>query len=163
MREADRCRFLLVGEGPLEREVRGAIDGQGLADRCRVLPFQDDVRPVLQAADVLVLTSREESFGLVLVEAAACGTPAVATRTQGPAEIVDDGRTGRLVAVDDEAALAAALDELVRDPHKRRAMGVAAAERAARRFSPETNTRRLEAVLAEALRSPAGGRRELAR
>jgi glycosyltransferase involved in cell wall biosynthesis len=151
MGQASPCRFLFVGEGPLEGLMRETINGLGLGDRCRLVPFQEDVRPVLQAADVLALTSREESFGLVLVEAAAQKRPAVATRTQGPAEIVVDGLTGLLVEPDDEAGLAAAIDRLAADPPLRLRLGQAAARRACELYSPERNTRQIEAVFEEVL------------
>jgi len=153
MEHLERTCFLLVGEGPLGRTVQKTIDGLGLRDRCRMVPFQDDPRPILQACDLLVLTSREESFGLVLVEAGAFGKPTVATRTQGPAEIIDDGRSGFLVRQDDLRGLAARLDRLVADPDQRRRMGAAARARVAERFSPAKNTRCIEAVVDEALQS----------
>lgn len=151
MQQAQYAEFLFAGEGPLEAQMRTTIDQLDLKDRCRLLPFQEDVRPLLASADVLVLTSREESFGLVLVEAGAYGKPVVATRTQGPAEIVVDGQTGFLVDPGDEAALAARLDQLIADPQQRWALGRAGAARVAQWFSPEKNTRKIEAVLEELL------------
>ena len=71
----------------------------------------------------------------------------VATRTQGPTEIVADGQTGYLVAPDDDAALAAQLDALIADPSLRHRLGHAAAARATDLFSPAKNTRKIEAVL----------------
>lgn len=152
MEKAAAATFLLAGEGPLEQEMRQAIDRLGLHDTCRLIPFQDDVRPLLEAADVLVLTSQEESFGLVLVEAGAYGKPVVATRSQGPAEIVADGRTGWLVDPDDEADLAAKLERLIANPQQRDAMGRAGAQRAAELFSAPNNTRKIEEIFAELLK-----------
>ncbi len=149
MQHAAACRFVLAGEGPLKAEVEAEIDRQGLGRQCTLLPFQGDVRPLLQSADVLALTSREESFGLVLVEAAAYGVPSIATRTQGPTEIVVDGETGLLVESDDESALAAALDRLATEVEVRRAMGGSAKERANDLFSAKKNTRRIEEILDE--------------
>ena len=149
MHQAHQCRFLLVGEGPLEAQVRQTIQELGLADRCQLLGFREDVRPILQEADLLVLTSREESFGLVLAEAGAFGLPVVATRTQGPTEIVVDGQTGFLVAVGDTDALAGAMDRLVVQPALRRQMGQAAQERVRQLFDPVQNTRQIENILAE--------------
>ena len=151
MKEAAGAVFLLAGEGPLEQEMTETIGRLGLHDACRIMPFQDDVRPLLEAADVLVLTSREESFGLVLVEAAAYGKPVVATRTQGPSEIVVDGQTGLLVDPGDEIDLAAKLDRLIANPHERETMGKAGASRAAELFSAPKNTRKIEEVFAELL------------
>ena len=156
MKEAAGARFLFVGEGPLEQEIIDAVNGSGLRDTCRLAPFQDDVRPLLEAADLLVLTSQEESFGLVLVEAGACGIPVVATRSQGPAEIVADGQTGLLVDPQDEEELAAGIDRLVADPPARRRMGTAARVRVAERFSAEKNTREIENVFDELIGCTSG-------
>ncbi len=94
--------------------------------------------------DVLVLPSHEEPFGTVLAEAMAVGTPVVATRVGGLAEVVDDGVTGRLVAPGDPAQLAAAVLEVLRD---RERMGAAARERA-RRFDASRYAERVERLLA---------------
>ncbi len=89
----------------------------------------DGAAGLMRALDVLVLPSHQEPFGTVLAEAMNAGTPVVATRVGGLAEVVDDGVTGRLVAPGDPAALAeAVLDVLAR----REAMGAAGRERARR-------------------------------
>ena len=75
------------------------------------------------ASDIVVLPSVREQFGQVLVEGGACGLPAIAVDAYGPAEIVRDGETGRLVPPDDREALAAALVEAVNDPVERRRRG----------------------------------------
>jgi glycosyltransferase involved in cell wall biosynthesis len=137
---------LFVGEGPLSADLDRAVAAAGLAGQIRRLPFQAEVRPVLSALDILALPSREESFGLVLVEAAAYGRPVVACRSQGPCEIVIDGETGLLVAQDDPAALAAALRRLVESPNLRATLGAAARSHVAQRFDGATNTRRLESL-----------------
>jgi glycosyltransferase involved in cell wall biosynthesis len=93
--------------------------------------------------DVLVLPSYEEPFGTVLAEAMAVGTPVVATRVGGLAEVVDDGVTGRLVAPGDPAGLAAAVLEVLRDRDR---MGAAARERA-RRFDSDGYAERVERLL----------------
>lgn len=151
MKEAGRAQFAFIGEGPLEGHMRETIDQLRLADTCRIVPFQDDVRPLLAAADSLVLTSDEESFGLVLVEAGVYGLPVVATRVQGPSEIVADGETGFLVPPGDEAELADRLDRLVGSPEHCQRMGRAGAKRVAERFHPARNTRKIEAVFDELL------------
>lgn len=151
VQQTQQCRFLLIGAGPMEAQVRETIVALDLSDRCQILPFQEDVRPILEASDFLVLTSREESFGLVLVEAAVFGLPAVATRTQGPTEIILPGQTGFLVEPGDPAGLAEAMDRLAGNPMLRGEMGRAAAQRAQELFHPEKNTRQLEQILLEAL------------
>ncbi len=88
----------------------------------------------LNAADVLVLPSVAEAFGLALIEAMACGLPVIACATHGPAEIVRDGESGWLVPADDEPALTAALLEAASDPDERRRRGRQAAVDARRRY-----------------------------
>src|SRR5207249_11061138 len=83
----------------------------------------EELPQALNAADALVLPSVAEAFGLVLVEAMACGLPVIACRAPGPAAIVADGRTGWLIPPDDEDALAAALVSAARDQEERRARG----------------------------------------
>jgi glycosyltransferase involved in cell wall biosynthesis len=75
----------------------------------------------LNAADALVLPSVAEAFGLVLVEAMACGVPVIASRAPGPAAIVADGATGWLIPPDDEDALVKALVDAARGQEERRA------------------------------------------
>ncbi len=89
----------------------------------------------LNASDAIVLASVREQFGSVLVEGMACGLPAIAVNRFGPAEIVEDGVTGWLVAPDDEAALAGALVACLRDPAQRRRRGRRAYVAAHERFS----------------------------
>lgn len=76
----------------------------------------DDVAAFLSDADVFVLPSRSEPFGLALLEAMACGVPIVSTRVSGPAEILDR-ETARLVDADDPAALAEAVTAVFADPN----------------------------------------------
>jgi glycosyltransferase involved in cell wall biosynthesis len=155
-RLADRSnlRFLFVGEGPLREELVRAIDRLGLGDCCGILPFQQEVTWVLSATDVVVLPSRQESFGLVLVEAAALGKPAIATRTEGPSEIIVDEVTGFLVNPDDESDLARRLVDIFGPEVNRDRMGQAAAARARELFSAEEYARKIEGILDEALADP---------
>jgi glycosyltransferase involved in cell wall biosynthesis len=83
----------------------------------------EELPQALNAADALVLPSVAEAFGLVLVEAMACGLPVIACRAHGPAAIVADGRTGWLVPPDDEGALVEALVTAASEPEERRARG----------------------------------------
>ena len=95
----------------------------------------DDLPDGLNASDLLVLPSVREQFGAVIVEAMACGLPALAVDAHGPATIVDHGRTGWLVPPDDEDAMAEALVEVVNDDQERRRRGQAAYESSRARYS----------------------------
>jgi glycosyltransferase involved in cell wall biosynthesis len=95
----------------------------------------DELPSFLSASDGLVLASVREQFGSVLVEGMACGLPPIAVDRFGPADIVDDGTTGWLVAPDDEAQLAGAMIECAGDPVERRRRGRRAWREARERFS----------------------------
>lgn len=86
----------------------------------------DELPEFLNAADVQVLASVREQFGLVLVEGMACGLPPIAVDRFGPAEIIEDGDTGWLVPPDDEAALADAMVAAIDDGEERARRGIAA-------------------------------------
>jgi glycosyltransferase involved in cell wall biosynthesis len=158
LRHLPNVKAVFVGSGPLRDEMSALINQLGLNNRCRLLGFQDDVRWVMNAIDILVLPSRQESFGLVLVEAGAFGKPVIATRVEGPSEIVADGETGFLIGNDDEADLAAKLETLCRDSAKRRQMGEAGRLRVGQLFSAPENTRRIEGVIDEVLAERAPNR-----
>jgi glycosyltransferase involved in cell wall biosynthesis len=144
----------LIGEGPLEPALRAEIERQQLGERVQIIPFQEDIQPGVAGADVLVLPSRQESFGLVLVEAGALGKPVIACRCQGPCEIIRDGETGWLIDQEDPAGLAARLQQLIDSPTQACRMGAAAQRRVADCFSPEANTRQLEDLMHRLLRRP---------
>jgi glycosyltransferase involved in cell wall biosynthesis len=119
----------------------------------------EDLPDGLNAADLLVLPSVHEQFGAVIVEAMACGLPALAVDAHGPAEIVDAGETGWLVPPDDEAALADALVEAVNGEDERRRRGARAYEVARGRYSWPALARGLATVYDEvgAGRPPSAG------
>lgn len=147
LRHVSNLRCLLVGEGPLDHALASEIGRLGLEGVCSLVPFQRDVSPLMRCIDVLVLPSRHESFGLVLVEAGALGKPVIATRTQGPTEIVVDGETGFLVDIDNEEQLASKLEALLNCEQERRRMGAAAARRVQQFYSPVHNTRKVEQLI----------------
>jgi glycosyltransferase involved in cell wall biosynthesis len=119
------------GEHPLE-VVRATGDPDVFLAGWR---GHDDLPAGLNAADLLVLPSVREQFGAVIVEAMACGLPAVAVDAYGPAEIIDSGETGWLVPPDDERALADALVEAVNGADERRRRGARAYDVARGRYS----------------------------
>jgi glycosyltransferase involved in cell wall biosynthesis len=122
--------LLVAGDGPLRASAEArATPG------ARFLGNVADVPELLAAADVALLTSRNEGTPVALVEAAAAGLPAVATRVGGVPSVVADGETGLLAPPGDRDALAGHLRELLADAPRRRAMGDAAARRAAELFS----------------------------
>lgn len=114
--------------------VHALVDQLGLRGRVRFVDPQPHERLAVfyRAADVCIVPSRAESFGLVALEAAACGTPVVAANVGGLRSIVDDGRTGFLVQGREPAGYAAPLDLLLHDPELAEEMGRSAVARSAR-------------------------------
>ncbi|MFD2612050.1 N-acetyl-alpha-D-glucosaminyl L-malate synthase BshA [Paenibacillus gansuensis] len=95
------AKLLLVGEGPDLPKVQCKIKELGLQDRVVFLGKQDDVAQVISLADILLLPSEKESFGLVALEAMACGVPTVGSTAGGIPELVTHGETGFLAPVGD--------------------------------------------------------------
>ncbi|MCZ7589610.1 MAG: glycosyltransferase family 4 protein [Gaiella sp.] len=148
----------VAGDGPLEGELRATAARLGLEDAVSFLGRVAPAAPVFERANVVVVPSFGEGFGMVALEAMERGRPVVASTVGGLPEIVDDGRTGILVPPGDADALAAALVDLVRDPARAAAMGAAGRARALGEFAQERCTDRIEALYETAL-SAAGARR----
>jgi D-inositol-3-phosphate glycosyltransferase len=130
--------------------AQGLIDLHGLADRVRFVPPQPHhmLSTYYRAADVCIVPSRSESFGLVALEASACGTPVVAAAVGGLRTLVDDGVTGFLVDTRDPADYAAAVGTLLDDPALAAKIAEAGAERA-RGFTWSTTAARLRRLYAD--------------
>ncbi|WP_156671239.1 glycosyltransferase, partial [Mycobacterium sp. E1214] len=122
-----------------QRRVRRAADDHqlGVGDRVRLLGAvtRDEMPALLRSADVVACTPWYEPFGIVPLEAMACGVPVVATAVGGIRDTVVDDVTGRLVPPKNPEALGAALAGLLADPQRRRAFGAAGRERARARYS----------------------------
>lgn len=123
-------RFVAVGQGPQEHDVRALHAGLGLGDRFQLLGYRADVPRILAACDVFVMASRYEGLPVALMEALAAGLPVVATDVAGVREVVRNGAEGALVPSGQPELLANALLAVVSDPECRRRMASAAAERA---------------------------------
>ena len=132
-----RPHIWCAGEGPERAALVAQAEALGIAAQTRLLGQRADVGDLLAACDVVVLPSRREGLGVAALEAMAGGRPLVASAVGGLADAVADGVTGLLVPPDDPARLAAALQTLLRDPMLRAALGNAAAQHVAERFSAE--------------------------
>jgi N-acetyl-alpha-D-glucosaminyl L-malate synthase BshA len=143
--------LVMVGDGPervlAEQEARAL----GVHDVTHFLGRIDAVAPLLANADLFLLPSQSESFGLSALEALACGVPVVASRVGGLPEVVDDGVTGVLCDLGDVDAMAAASIRILRDRDRWQAMSAAAAADARARFSESDIVARYEAFYARTL------------
>ena len=145
------ARALVVGEGSQRQSLEAAAQTLGIADAVQFTGFREDARTAIAAADVFVLPSPAEPFGLVLLEAMALGKPVVAMDAGGPREIVVIGETGLLVPPSDPAALAEALCRLLSSPEERQRMGAAGRRRYEECFTTTQMAQRTQAVYVQAL------------
>jgi glycosyltransferase involved in cell wall biosynthesis len=153
-------RAHLVIAGPSPGPVRGELEAQaraaGLQDRVHLLGQRDDVDEVWRAFDVGAMSSDFEGTPLAAIECLTCGVPLVATAVGGLPDIIEHDRTGVLVAPGDPAALATALERLLRDPDRRARLGAAGREHA-QAFTIERIAARFAQLYRRLL--AAGGRR----
>ena len=136
---------LLVGEGPLRADVERAVRDLGLADTLYLAGYRDDADEIIAAADVAVLSSREEGLGSVLLDALLLSKPVAATRAGGIPDVVEHGVTGLLAPVSDPQALGDHIAALLTDRALGGRLGAAARSRVAE-FSVERMTDRTLAV-----------------
>ncbi len=128
------ARLLLLGDGPELAPTLARLQELGLGDRVAAPGMVQALEDLLPLADVLLLPSWHESFGLVALEAMACGVPVIATDRGGTDEFLDDGVNGYLRAPDDHAGIAAAVLGLLADPGLQRHIAEEARRDAAERF-----------------------------
>jgi N-acetyl-alpha-D-glucosaminyl L-malate synthase BshA len=128
------ARLVLIGDGPDRPEAAYEAQEQGVTDRVLFLGKQDSVAELLACADLLLLPSKNESFGLVALEAMASGVPVVATDAGGLPEVVEHGVTGFLAPVGAVEEMADAGVSILRDRRRWRDMSDAARQSAVERY-----------------------------
>lgn len=135
MARVPNAYFWLAGDGPEKEALEKLALAEGIKPRTRFLGWQEDVSPLLAAADLFVCPSRHEPLGNVVLEAWARGTPVVAADAQGPGMLIDHGRNGLLVPVDDPGAMAQAIAWMLDNPDASAAMAQAGREAFAKDYS----------------------------
>lgn len=153
LQEEPDTRFLIVGDGPLRPHVERQAEELGIQARCIFTGTVSDVLPFLRASDVFVLSSVIEGMANALLEALACGKPAVVTDAGGNGEVVQDGRTGFVVPRNDPQRLAEATLRLLREPALAGQMGEAAMKDMEERYSLSHMVRSIESLYDELLRA----------
>ena len=146
------ARLILIGDGPDRGKAQHVARIEGIRDQVIFLGKVESVAELLSCADLLLLPSETESFGLVALEAMACGVPVIATDVGGVPEVVTHGENGWLVPVGDHQAMAAHAVRLLRDQdlwHK----ASTAARAAAEAFSSDEIVGRYEAYYEKVLSS----------
>jgi len=155
-RVSRNVRLLVAGAGSFERAYRSEVRALGCDDVVSFLGFRKDSADLMAAADLVILPSLAEAFGLALTESLYIGTPVVATRVGGIPEIVEDGVDGMLVPPADSKALADAIVELLNENEKRERMAGAGREKVMTRFRFQEMVRSYESLYADAC----GGKRQ---
>lgn len=135
VREGRDVVFAVVGGGSEEARLRRVAEGLGIGGRVRFLGWRTDVERVYAGSDVVVLASRNEGTPVSVIEALSSGRAVVATDAGGVREVLQDGRLGVIVGVDDVAAMAAAVGDLLDHPEARERLGSAGAAVAPVRYS----------------------------
>lgn len=128
------AKLLLIGEGPDTILARRQITKKGLTDKVIFLGNQNRVEAVLPCADLFLLPSEEESFGLAALEALACGVPVIGTSGTGLVEVVDDEVNGYLLSVGDTTSMADKAVKLLQDETKLKKFKESASRMVAKKF-----------------------------
>lgn len=128
------ARLMLIGDGPDRSAAEQLALRLGVHTRIHFLGKQDNVHQLLPLADLMLLPSEMESFGLAALEAMACSVPAISTRVGGVPELIDDGVTGRLFPVGDIEGMSTAAIDLLTHPDQLATMATAARRTAQDRF-----------------------------
>jgi L-malate glycosyltransferase len=127
-------RLLLMGDGPERSRAEWLVDQKGLRNKVEFLGKVDRVHEKLSVADLMLMPSELESFGLAALEAMACEVPAIATFSGGVPEVIEHGKTGFLAPVGDVEAMAHFATEILSDEKRLREMGKMARWEAQSRF-----------------------------
>jgi len=134
VRKKTRARLLMVGDGPERPKAEWLAGTHGISEDVLFLGKQNDMNQLLSIADILLLPSELESFGLVALEAMACEVPVIATKVGGIPEVVRDGVDGFLYDVGDVTAMSDGCLSILNDHKKRVEMGQQARSRARSEF-----------------------------
>jgi N-acetyl-alpha-D-glucosaminyl L-malate synthase BshA len=151
------AHLLMVGDGPERDTAARLAESQGLQGNVHFLGEQDRVGPLLSSADVFLLPSAQESFGLAALEAMACEVPVVASRVGGLPEVVEHGRNGFLHDLNDLDGMAASAIALLSDRDLHRRIAEAAARTVRTRFCHDKIVPMYERYYEEVATGAAGG------
>ncbi len=137
IRQQVPARLLLVGDGPELSGAHRLARERGISGMVHAVGAQEEVVPLLSIADLFLLPSAQESFGLAALEAMACEVPVVASRVGGLPEVIEHGVSGFLHPPEAAAEMAASAVAILKDPARHAAVGQAACRRVREHFSVE--------------------------
>ena len=125
-------------------KLQDAIDAQGLSSQCTLTGFIDDLGPLYAAADLVILATREETFGMVLIESMAWGTPVIGSAAGGVPEIIENGKNGFMFSTMDAGSLAGVIEQCMRESDRLPELGYNARKTVELKFSLESHLQALE-------------------
>lgn len=140
------AKLLLVGEGPDLPKIQAKINEMGLDHKVRFLGKQDEIAQVISLADLLLLPSEKESFGLVALEAMACGVPTIGSEAGGIPELITHGQTGFLAPIGDTKTMAEYAVKLLSDEDMIKSFREACLHRACEDFCNNNITDQYESI-----------------
>mgnify|MGYP001214516143 CR=1 FL=1 len=143
------AKLLLVGDGPEMSAVARLVDQLHLRGRTLFLGKQQSLEELYSISDLMLLLSEKESFGLVLLEAMACGVPAIGTRIGGIPEVIEEGRTGFLCEVGDVETAARYALRLLSEPDLHQRLSEAGKKRVREQFASASIVTRYEKIYEE--------------
>jgi N-acetyl-alpha-D-glucosaminyl L-malate synthase BshA len=152
VRKQRPARLLMVGDGPERPKAEWLANTHGISEDVLFLGKQNDMARLLSIADILLLPSELESFGLVALEAMACEVPVVATLVGGLPEVVREGQDGFLCALGDVDGMSAACLRILENPTLRVEMGKSARAHARREFCASKIVLRYEELYVQTIR-----------
>jgi len=158
VRKEMEARLILVGEGPELKSALGTAEREGVKRDVISLGHREAVNEITTAADLLLLPSESESFGMAALEAMACGVPPIVADAGGLPEVVDDGVTGFLLPVGDVEGMTRRALELLRNEELRRGMGFKAREVANEGFHIDRALDAYEDLYRNTLNNPETGK-----
>lgn len=138
--------FAIAGTGEDEAALRAQADALGIANRVRFLGFVGDMAGLYPALDLLLLTSRYEGLPITILEAMAVGIPIVASRLDGIAEVLADGRDAALPPAGDAAAFASSVNRLIADRELAESYSASALAKVRADYSADRMTREVESI-----------------
>ncbi|WP_163100974.1 N-acetyl-alpha-D-glucosaminyl L-malate synthase BshA [Peribacillus alkalitolerans] len=145
-------KLLLVGDGPEITIVCKLVKELGLENHVLFLGKQDNLEELYSISDLMLLLSQKESFGLVLLEAMACGVPCIGTNIGGIPEVIQEGKTGFLCELGDYQSVAEKAIFLLNDPIMHKKFSDAAIETVLTRFKSEVITEQYETIYFDLLK-----------
>lgn len=145
-------KLVIVGEGPERSELEKLVKKFGIENHVILTGRQKEIPKLLKCADIFVLPSRREAFGLVILEAMITGLPIIASETGGIPEIITDKKTGILVKPENSSAISAALIDLIAHPEKRQKLSAAGEKLVHEKFEAKKMAEEYEKIYEEYLK-----------